>query len=111
MFIILLLVIAFAAVAIGFKYFHKHDQEIQFGIPVSKPTFGTPTIFDANKCKARKDTVKVIVTYNDGTKETFVNEDGEIDVTDGGLVTIRPDEEHCITISPFSFRKIEEIHE
>ncbi len=56
-------------------------------------------------------TVKVIVTYNDGTTETFKNEDGEIEYNDGGALIIRPDSTHCVTISPYAYRKVEEIEQ
>jgi len=108
MFIFVLSLVALVAFA-AFMYFHKHpEQNVVFGTPVSKPVFEELEDDDEDE---KELSVKVIVTYTDGTKETFKNDDGEVNLEESGAITIRPDDEHCITISPFAYKKVEEINE
>lgn len=75
----------------------KRSKESQFGLPVA-----------TKQVKDKVDMVRVTIIYNDGTKEVFEKED-EINCTDEGLLTIRL-ADRCITISPFAYRKVEELH-
>ncbi len=54
--------------------------------------------------------ITVTVTYTDGTKETFqVPEEYGVQINDGGAISMRLDDEGAfVTLSPFSYKKIEE---
>ncbi len=108
----MLLILALVIAVIGGVYLFKtqHDANARAMLGGS-PSFTVHEPEEVEEEDDKEPSVKVIVTYTDGTKETFQNEDGEIEYNDGGGLVIRPDDSHCITISPYAYRKVEEIEQ
>lgn len=96
MFIIGVIVLIVGLAAFSAWLEKRKAKASEFGIPVE--TKEVPA-----------DPVKVTVTYNDGTTEVFNKNDGEIEYQEGGALIIRL-EGRCITVSPFSYHKVEELH-